>query len=170
MSWLQKCKQSADFENVRDQLTFKNVNNHCQFPKNSTKNSQRTPKELPKNSPQNAKTFPRFWKNPIPFIALRGRKPFRACLIFQRPSRTLSLFNLFRFCKVILILIISIGKHQYPKTARTTRGQYNSKQEQKTPHCHQIGRNIMWILFVFAIRTNNKHGNWQDKTNKHCKN
>ena len=38
------------------------------------------PKNLPGNSPRILKKFQRFWKYSIPYIALRGRKFFRACL------------------------------------------------------------------------------------------
>ena len=54
--------------NVRNQLAFENVNNHWQFSKNSTKIS---------------KKIPWFWKYPIPYIALRGRKPFWACFLIK---------------------------------------------------------------------------------------
>ena len=35
--------------------------------------------KIQKCSKQIFKQFLRFWKNPIPYIALRGRKPFRIC-------------------------------------------------------------------------------------------
>ena len=42
----------------------------------SSKNSQRIPKK-----------FPRFWKYPIFYIALRGRKPFWACFFLNFRNR-----------------------------------------------------------------------------------
>ena len=54
-------------------MTFKNVNNNWQFPKNF----QRIPIKIPKNLriPQKKQ---RFWKYLIHCIALRGQKHFRA--------------------------------------------------------------------------------------------
>ena len=43
------------------------------LPKESSKKIQKISKWF-------LKKFLRFWKYPIPYIALRGRKPFRACL------------------------------------------------------------------------------------------
>ena len=47
------------------------------------KSSRKIPKEIsikiPKSSKQYLKKILRFWKYPIPYIALRGRKSFRAC-------------------------------------------------------------------------------------------
>ena len=55
-------------------MTFKNVSYHWQFASNSTKNSQRILKEFSKNS-QN------FYKDPIPYIAIRGRNPLGIVLL-----------------------------------------------------------------------------------------
>ena len=64
---------------VNNQLTLKKFETlkefHKEFPKNSSQ------KFLPKKSPKFPKKFLRFWKYPIPYIALRGRKPVRACFI-----------------------------------------------------------------------------------------
>ena len=57
------------------------------IPKEFPKNSQRILKKFPKNSPkieEFPQKFPRFWKYPIPYIALRGRKPFRAWGLKQK--------------------------------------------------------------------------------------
>ena len=48
------------------------------------KSSQKIPRNFFKKSNENPKIFlilNIFWKYPIPYIALRGRKPFRACFI-----------------------------------------------------------------------------------------
>ena len=50
------------------------------IPKEFQKNSERIPKEFPKNSQKFPKKLPRLWKHPIPYIALGGWRPFRACL------------------------------------------------------------------------------------------
>ena len=42
--------------------------------------SKKSPKKIQKISKQFFKKFLRFWKYPIPYIALGGLKPFRACL------------------------------------------------------------------------------------------
>ena len=57
------------------------------LPKNSSQkihtkiSSQNIPKKIQKISKKFLKKFLRFWKYPIPYIALGGRKPFRACFI-----------------------------------------------------------------------------------------
>ena len=43
------------------------------------KNSKKIPNKFQKLPKQFLKKFLRFWKYPIPYIALRGQKPFRAC-------------------------------------------------------------------------------------------
>ena len=50
-----------------------------------SKQIQELPKknqEFPKHS-RITKKFPRFWKYPIPYIALGGPKPFRACFVYK---------------------------------------------------------------------------------------
>ena len=56
------------------------LNNSQRIPKESLKNPQRIPKEFQMNSPQNSQNFENIQRVnfPIPYIALRGRKPFRA--------------------------------------------------------------------------------------------
>ena len=58
-------------------------------PKNPPKKFQKFPKD-PKNLKQFLKKFLRFWKSPIPYIALGGWKPFRACWI-TKPTKKLQL-------------------------------------------------------------------------------
>ena len=57
------------------------------FPKNLKrkipKNSRKFPKKIRKISKLSLKRFLGFWKYPIPYIALRGRKPLRACLFWH---------------------------------------------------------------------------------------
>ena len=62
--------------------------NSQRIPKEFQKNSRRIPEEFQKNSqefPKNSqkipKKIPKFGKYPIPYIALRGRKPFQACYL-----------------------------------------------------------------------------------------
>ena len=59
---------------------------------------------FPKNS-KIPKRIPRFWKYPIPYIALGGRKPFRACY-FWYPSR----HHFYKFYKKYSGSIIEIEK------------------------------------------------------------
>ena len=49
------------------------------FPQKFPKNSKKFPKKFPSSF---SKKFLRFWKYWIPYIALRGRKPFRTCDYF----------------------------------------------------------------------------------------
>ena len=62
------------------------------IPQNFQRNPQKMLKyskkiqEFPKHS-RITKKFPRFWKYPIPYIALGGRKPFRACLSNNQPLK-----------------------------------------------------------------------------------
>ena len=70
-----------------------NVNKEF-LPKNS---SMKIPNKFPKKSKENPKIWKkiqtisqkilRFWKYPIPYIALRARKSFRACLMFVIPRK-----------------------------------------------------------------------------------
>ena len=45
------------------------------------KNPQKFPPKIQNISKQFVKKIIRFWKYTIPYIALRGQKPFRACLL-----------------------------------------------------------------------------------------
>ena len=57
------------------QRIFKKIPQKCQrIPTEFPKKSQKIPQKI-----RLPKKFLRFWKYPIPYIALRGRKPFRAC-------------------------------------------------------------------------------------------
>ena len=58
--------------------------NSLRISKKNPKKIQKFPKFFPKiqkMSKQFLKKFIRFWKHPIPYIALGGRKPFRACFV-----------------------------------------------------------------------------------------
>ena len=86
---------SADFENVRNQLTFEwYVNIQWQFQKDSkripkefqkknSKKFQRHSKRIPKEFKKNFQDFENIThvNFPIPYIALKSQKPFRACLL-----------------------------------------------------------------------------------------
>ena len=58
-------------------------NNSERIPKEFQKNSKRIPKEFQKNSQKNSQDFENIThvNFPIPYIALQGRKRFRACLL-----------------------------------------------------------------------------------------
>ena len=72
----------------------KKIRPHKKFlSKNSSKNfskniSKKIPQKIQKMLKQFLKKLSRFWKYPIPYIALGGRKPFRACCFrtFSSPS------------------------------------------------------------------------------------
>ena len=53
--------------------------NSQKIPNEFWKNSQRISQKFPKKIQKIPKKFPRFWKYLIPYIALKGQKPFRAC-------------------------------------------------------------------------------------------
>ena len=53
----------------------------------SRKYSQKIHQKNWKISKQFLKKFLRFWKYPIPYIELRGRKPFRACWMIKLKSK-----------------------------------------------------------------------------------
>ena len=58
-------------------------------PKNHSKKFQKIPQKSPKNQKKKKiQTISQksFWKYPIPYIALRGRKPFRACFSKNVPN------------------------------------------------------------------------------------
>ena len=54
------------------------------IPPKKSQNFPKIFKNFPKISKQFLKKFLRFWKYPIPYITLGGRKPFRACLLLFR--------------------------------------------------------------------------------------
>ena len=71
----------------KDQNLDKQINSKKILQKNSQKTSKQILKFRPKKSKKIQKNFqtisqniPKFSKYPIPYIALRGRKPFRAFL------------------------------------------------------------------------------------------
>ena len=55
------------------------------LPNKSSQNSFKT-KKVPKNSPKKSKKFLKkflgFWQYQLPYIALKGEKPFRACSFY----------------------------------------------------------------------------------------
>ena len=73
-------------------------------PKNSSKTNpqkkflkkflKKYSQKIPKKSKLFLKKLPRFWKYPIPYIALRGLKPFWACLAFGLQPWHLKKFGL----------------------------------------------------------------------------
>ena len=71
-------------------LRIENSTSFLSLPQKISKKFQKIPKKFPKIFKQFfkklLKKFLRFWKYPIPYIALRGRNPFRAffhCLCIQ---------------------------------------------------------------------------------------
>ena len=72
--------QPVDFQkNSSQKILSKNSSQKKSSQKIPTKKPSKIPKNFIKMSTNFLLKILRFWKYPIPYIALRGRKPFRAC-------------------------------------------------------------------------------------------
>ena len=69
-------------------LLSKNSSKQISPKKFLPENSKKNPKKIRKISKKILKKLLRFWKYPIPYIAIRGRTPFRAFFIFRKQKFT----------------------------------------------------------------------------------